>query len=159
MSPKNEYLRLCISNELVCTPNEDRMPKLRPREVDRPNYPKWGPQNYWLFIFWGYGFGFYLWLKFLWILIVKSSSCECEYQTHLFSEIRCHHSSESFTLYFYSLCTFSLINRKLCINVSLCLWLYLWYIYVILLDIWYIFVHFFIISSLSFRDENNLDHS
>jgi len=40
----------------------------------------------------------------------------------------------------------------------LCLWLHLWYISVIILDIWDIFVHLFIISSLSFRDENNPDH-
>jgi hypothetical protein len=32
---------------------EDRMPKLRPWEVDTPNYPKRGPQNCWLFIFRG----------------------------------------------------------------------------------------------------------
>jgi hypothetical protein len=36
-----------------CAPNEDRMPKLRPREVDTPNYPKRGPQNCWIFIFRG----------------------------------------------------------------------------------------------------------
>jgi hypothetical protein len=31
----------------------DRMPKLRPWEVDTPNYPKRGPQNCWIFIFRG----------------------------------------------------------------------------------------------------------
>jgi hypothetical protein len=45
----------------------------------------------------------------------------------------------------------------LCITVSLCLWLHLLYIFVILLDIQYIYVHLFIISPLSFREKNNLD--
>jgi len=40
----------------------------------------------------------------------------------------------------------------------MCLWLHLWYIYVILLNICNIFEHFFIISPLSFRAENNPDH-
>jgi hypothetical protein len=42
----------------------------------------------------------FLYDKFLGILIVKSSSHECEYPSHLFSEISCHHYSDSFTLYF-----------------------------------------------------------
>ena len=40
----------------------------------------------------------------------------------------------------------------------MCLWLHLWYIFVILLAIHDISVHFFIISPLSFRAKNNLDH-
>ena len=33
-----------ISNELSYASNGDRMPKLRPREIDVPIYPKRGPQ-------------------------------------------------------------------------------------------------------------------
>ena len=60
-------------------------------------------------------FGFHLkglgfWILFMLKIILKPnfnpSSYECEYPSHLFSKISCHHSSESFTLYFYSLCTF-----------------------------------------------------
>jgi hypothetical protein len=51
----------------------------------------------------------------------KSSYCECEYPSHLFLEISYHHCSESFTLYFYSLCTFSLINRN-CVLLYLCVY-------------------------------------
>jgi len=32
-----------LSNELLYASNGDRMPKLRPREIDVPIYPKWGP--------------------------------------------------------------------------------------------------------------------
>jgi hypothetical protein len=45
--------RIDLSKNLSCTPNEDCMTKLRPREVDTPNYRKRGSQNCWLFIFRG----------------------------------------------------------------------------------------------------------
>ena len=65
---------------------------------------------------------------------------------------RVFHSVFSRSLYI------SLINRKLCIIVSLCWWFHLWYIYVILLDICDISLHFLITSLFSFPVENNLDH-
>ena len=76
---------------------------------------------------------------------------------NIFWEISCHHSSDSFTLYFYSLCTFlSLIEiMYYCISVYGCISDTFFFI---LLDICDIFVHFFIISPLSFHAENNLDH-
>jgi len=39
----NDSARIDISNELLYASNEDRMQKLRPREVDVPIYPKRGP--------------------------------------------------------------------------------------------------------------------
>jgi hypothetical protein len=99
--------------------------KVTPPEVDTPNYPKRGPQNCWLFIFQGLGFWIFFMIKRPLEPHCKIIFLRMRVATHLFSEISCHHSSESFTLYFYSLCTFSLINRKLCITVSLCLWLHL----------------------------------
>jgi hypothetical protein len=52
-----------------------------------------------------------------------SSSSRCRFNKHF--SISLGHSMQwrPFTLYFYSCCTFLLINRKLCITVSLCLWL------------------------------------
>ena len=38
-SPKSCIPGIDISNEVWNTPNRDRMPKLRPREVDVPTYP------------------------------------------------------------------------------------------------------------------------
>ena len=49
--PQNEYPRRYLSSELSRAPNENRMPKLRPREVDTPNYPKQCPKNCWILIF------------------------------------------------------------------------------------------------------------
>jgi len=40
----NGSSRRDLSNELLYASNGDRMPKLRPREVDVPIYPKRGPQ-------------------------------------------------------------------------------------------------------------------
>jgi hypothetical protein len=37
--PKICSPRIDLSNEVLCTSNGDRMPKLRPREVDVPIYP------------------------------------------------------------------------------------------------------------------------
>jgi len=39
----NGSARIDLSNELLYASNGDRMPKLRPREVDVPIYPKRGP--------------------------------------------------------------------------------------------------------------------
>ena len=39
----NDSARMDLSNELLYASNEDRMPKLRPWEVDVPIYPKRGP--------------------------------------------------------------------------------------------------------------------
>ena len=38
------HIKICIphidiSNEVLCAPNRDHMPKLRPREVETPNFP------------------------------------------------------------------------------------------------------------------------
>jgi len=41
--PDNDSARIYLSNELLYVSNIDRMPKLRPREVDVPIYPKRGP--------------------------------------------------------------------------------------------------------------------
>ena len=40
----NSSFRIDLSNELSYASNGDRMPKLRPREIDVPIYPKRGPQ-------------------------------------------------------------------------------------------------------------------
>ena len=40
----NGSARIDLSNELLYASNRDHMPKLRPREVDVPIYPKRGPQ-------------------------------------------------------------------------------------------------------------------
>ena len=40
----NDSARIDLSNELLYASNGDRMPKLRPREIDVPIYPKRGPQ-------------------------------------------------------------------------------------------------------------------
>ena len=42
-SSSNDSPRIDISNELLYASNGDRMPKLQPREVDVPIYPKRGP--------------------------------------------------------------------------------------------------------------------
>ena len=39
----NDSARIDLSNELLYASNGDRMPKLRPREIDVPIYPKRGP--------------------------------------------------------------------------------------------------------------------
>ena len=39
----NDSARIDLSNELLYASNRDRMPKLRPREIDVPIYPKRGP--------------------------------------------------------------------------------------------------------------------
>jgi hypothetical protein len=64
------------------------------------------------------------------------SSCECEYPSHLFLEISCHHYSDSFTLYFYSLCTFiSLIEiMHYCISLFLEIFMYI--------SLQYLYFHF-----------------
>jgi hypothetical protein len=89
----------------------------------------------------------------------NTSYFECEYLSHIFLEISCHHFSESFTQYFYSLSTFSPINRN-CVLLYLC-------VYGLISNIFFCYIigyrdisiHLFIISPLSFHGENNLDHS
>ena len=42
--PKSYSTQIDLSNKLLYVSNRDWVPKLRPREVDVPTYPKQGPQ-------------------------------------------------------------------------------------------------------------------
>ena len=132
------------------------MPNLHPQEVDTPNYQNGSTK---LLAFHLPGLGFWIFVMIKWPL---EPHCKIIFSrmgvaAHLFSEISCHHSSDSFTLYFIVFVHFhSLIEN--CLLLYICVYgcisdtflLYYW-IFAISLCI------FFIISPLSFRAENNLD--
>ena len=90
--------RIDLSNELLYASNGDRMPKLRPREIDVPIYPN-GAHN---LAFHLLGLGFGMWRVFHCfstinrlssLIVIQFGTVQRHVAAHLFSEISYHHPS------------------------------------------------------------------
>ena len=91
----------------IMHPKRRSYAKVTPPGIWYTKLSKMGSTKLLAFHFSGLGFWNLFMLKIPLEPHCNRSSCECECLSHFFSEISYHHSSESFTLYFYSFVHFS----------------------------------------------------
>ena len=104
--------QIYLSSEVFCASNRDRMPKLRPREVDVPIYPD-GAHSLALHLL---GLGFWMFRVFHCFSIINRSSSlivtrfRGMHLPHLFLQISYHCSSQFISILYVSIFQFFDIN-------------------------------------------------